>query len=87
MTGRLLPCPALPCPPLPAVRLLGSLVASYPLSGEGLDGPVQWGGTALLLAAVTGYLLQQKRVTEQTVAEAALAAAMREADQGTEVDA
>ncbi len=47
--------------PCPAVRLLGSLAASYPLLHESLDGPWQWGGVLILLVAVTGYLLQQMR--------------------------
>lgn len=76
------PCP-LPCPPRPpAVRLLGSLAASYPLLGESLEGPWQWGGAGVLLAAVTWYLLQQKEGARSV----ALAAAMAEADEGVVVE-
>jgi hypothetical protein len=46
------------------MRLLGSLAASYPLLNEGLEGPMQWGGVAILLLAVTWYLLQQKKAAE-----------------------
>ena len=63
------------CAGCDAVRLLGSLAASYPLLSEGLAGPLQWGGAALLLAAVSWYLLQQKKAAEQAVWAAALAVA------------
>ncbi|EFN54515.1 hypothetical protein CHLNCDRAFT_135235 [Chlorella variabilis] len=46
------------------VRLLGSLAASYPLLNEGLVGPLQWGGAFLLLAAVSWYLVQQKKAAD-----------------------
>ena len=90
-----LPCPTAPlthashasvtfltafvCPLGAAVRLLGSLAASYPLLSEGLVGPLQWGGAALLLAAVSWYLVQQKKEAERAAQQAALAEAEAQA--------
>ncbi|KAL4446795.1 hypothetical protein ABPG77_008039 [Micractinium sp. CCAP 211/92] len=56
------------------VRLLGSLAASYPLLSEGLEGPAQWGGCAVLLAAVSWYLTQQKKAAAHSAATAAFEA-------------
>lgn len=69
------PCPAPPLLLCAAVRLLGSLAASYPLLSEGLVGPWQWGGCALLIFAVTRYLIESKKAAER----AALAAMQAEA--------
>lgn len=68
-------CPApVPSTPHPAVRLLGSLAASYPLLSEGLQGAAQWGGCAVLLAAVSWYLAQQKKAAEHSAAVVAFEA-------------
>lgn len=56
------------------VRLLGSLAASYPLLSEGLQGAAQWGGCAVLLAAVSWYLAQQKKAAEHSAAVVAFEA-------------
>lgn len=67
-------CPTPRAVPLTAVRLLGSLAASYPLLCEGLEGPAQWGGCAVLLAAVSWYLAQQKKAAAHSAATAAFEA-------------
>lgn len=65
-----------------AVRLLGSLAASYPLLAEGISSPAELGGALLLFAAVTWHLLRQKHVAEEgrRAAAAADAAALAELD-------
>ena len=68
-----------PAPAPGAVRLLGSLGASYPLLSEGITSPTELGGALTLLAAVTWYLLRQKRAAkEYRQAAAAIAAALAE---------
>ena len=65
------PHPALPHPPTPcAVRLIGSLVGSYPLLAEGLSSVTEGAGAGLLLAALTWYLLRQKRAADEAAAAA-----------------
>ena len=61
------------------MRLLGSLVGSYVLLAEGLVGPAQWAGVALLLVAVTRYLLQQKQAADAAAAATAARRAARHA--------
>eukprot|EP00887_Chlorella_sp_A99_P002161 scaffold21.g2161.t1 len=55
------------------VRLLGSLVASYPILHEGLGSWTEAAGAALLLGAVTGYLLRQRKAALDAAREAAAA--------------
>ena len=53
------------------MRLLGSLVASYPILHEGLGSVTEAAGALLLLAAVTAYLLRQRRAAIEATRAAA----------------